>query len=206
MKKEEKYDIKKYILLYKNVIREIICLLIRKGVMPMADLQILRKKMEELIKEFQIIFDDKNYKSGMFFGYVFNEIVNFPIEDVLSAIREKTIELDQLQEEAKKRKLLQIIIEGIFKQREIWWKKYEEEKHAYIVQCATNLEPDEVLEAKSLEQIRDICSDAIFCCRFLECGSRFINGAPQQVLPKELEQYEKVRNLLFEMKESISKN
>lgn len=162
--------------------------------------------MEELIKEFQIIFDDKNYKSGMFFGYVFNEIVNFPIEDVLSAIREKTIELDQLQEEAKKRKVLQILIEGIFKQREIWWKKYEEEKHAYIVQCATNLEPDEVLEAKSLEQIRDICSDASFCCRFLECGSRFINGAPQQVLPKELEQYEKVRNLLFEMKESISKN
>ena len=194
----------------KNVTRKIqktiICLLMKKGVMALADLQILREKGKELIKEFQIIFDDKNYKSGMFFGYVFNEIVNFPIEDVLSAIREKSIKLEKLQEEAKKRKVLQILIEGIFKQREIWWKKYEEEKYEYIVQCATNLEPDEVLEAKSLEQIRDICSDASFCCRFLECGSRFINGAPQQVLPKELEQYEKVRNLLFEMKESISKN
>ena len=51
----------------------------KKGVMVMADLQILREKEKELIKEFQIIFDDKNYKSGMFFGYVFNEIVNFPI-------------------------------------------------------------------------------------------------------------------------------
>ncbi len=121
----------------------------KKGVMAMADLQILREKREELIKEFQIIFDDKNYKSGIFFGYVFNEIVNFPIEDVLSAIREKSIELGQLQEEAKKRKVLQIIIEGIFKQREIWWNKYREEKNAYLLQCATNLEPDEVLEAKS---------------------------------------------------------
>lgn len=172
----------------------------------MADLQILRKKGEELIKEFQIIFDDKNYKSGIFFGYVFNEIVNFPIEDVLSAIREKTIELEELQEEAKKRKLLQIIIEGIFKQREIWWNKYREEKNAYILQCATNLEPDEVLAAKSLEEIRAICTDASFCCRFLECANRFINGDPQQVLPKELEQYERIRNLLFEMKELISKN
>lgn len=196
--------------MYKNVTRKIqktiICLLMKKGVMALADLQILREKGKELIKEFQIIFEDKNYKSGMFFGYVFNEIVNFPIEDVLSAIQEKSIKLEKLQEEAKKRKVLQILIEGIFKQREIWWKKYEEEKYEYIVQCATNLEPDEVLEAKSLEQIRDICSDASFCCRFLECGSQFINGAPQQVLPKELEQYEKVRNLLFEMKESISKN
>ena len=174
--------------------------------MAMADLQILRKKEEELIKEFQIIFDDRNYKDGIFFGYVFNEIVNFPIEDVLSAIREKTIELEQLQEEAKKRKALQRIIEGIFKQREIWWNKYREEKNAYILQCATNLEPDEVLEAKSLEKIRAICTDASFCCRFLECENRHINGNPQQVLPKELEQYERVRNLLFEMKESISKN
>ena len=178
----------------------------KKGVMVMADLQILREKEKELIKEFQIIFDDKNYKSGMFFGYVFNEIVNFPIEDVLSAIREKSIELEQFQKEAKKRKALQTIIEGIFKQREIWWNKYREEKNANIKQCTTNLEPDEVLGAKSLEQIRAICSDASFCRCFLECGNRFINGDPQQVLPKELEQYEKVRNLLFEMKESISKN
>lgn len=171
----------------------------------MADLQILREKGKELIKEFQIIFDDKNYKSGMFFGYVFNEIVNFQIEDVLRAIREKSIELEKLQEEAKKRKVLQILIEGIFKQRKIWWNKYKEEKDAYIVQCATNLEPDEVLKAQSLEQIRAICSDASFCRRFVECGNRFINGDPQQVLPKELEQYERVRNLLFEMKEAISK-
>ena len=174
--------------------------------MAMADLQILRKKEEELIKEFQIIFDDKNYKSGIFFCYVFNEIVNFPIEDVLSENQEKSIELEQLQEEAKKRKALQRMIEGIFKQREIWWNKYREEKNAYILQCATNLEPDEVLEAKSLEKIRAICTDAIFCRRFLECGNRHINGDPQQVLPKELDQYERVRNLLFEMKELISKN
>lgn len=172
----------------------------------MADLQILREKRKELIKEFQIIFDDKNYKSGIFFCYVFNEIVNLPIEDVLSAIQEKSIELEKLQEEAKKRKLLQIIIEDIFKQREIWWNKYKEEKHAYIVQCATNLEPDEVLKAKSLETIRAICIDASFCCGFLKCGNQFINGIPQQVLPKELEQYERVRNLLSEMKEAISKN
>lgn len=177
----------------------------KKGVMAMADLQILREKGKELIKEFQIIFDDKNYKSGMFFGYVFNEIVNFPIEDVLRTIREKSIELEKLQEEAKKRKVLQILIEGIFKQRKIWWNKYKEEKDAYIVQCATNLEPDEVLKAQSLEQIQAICSDASFCRRFVECGNRFINGDPQQVLPKELEQYERVRNLLFEMKEAISK-
>lgn len=178
----------------------------KKGVMAMADLQILRKKREELIKEFQIIFDDKNYKSGMFFGYVFNEIVNFPIGYVLSAIQEKSIELENLQEEAKTRKVLQIIIEGIFKQRENWWNKYKEEKHAYILQCATNLEPDEVLKAKSLETIRAICIDASFCCSFLECVDQLINGAPQQILPKELEQYDRIRNLLFELKEVISKN
>lgn len=172
----------------------------------MADLQILREKIAELTKMLQIIFDDKNYKSGIFFGYVFNEIVNFPVEDVLSAIQERSIELEQLQEEAKKRKVLQIIIEGIFKPRKIWWNKYKEEKKAYIMQCATNLEPDEVLESKSLEQIRDICLDASFCCHFLEYGNRFINVIPQQILPKELEQYERVKKLLFEMKESISNN
>lgn len=171
----------------------------------MADLQILREKREELIKEFQIIFDDKNYKSGIFFGYVFNEIVNFPIEDVLSGIKEKSIELKKLQEEAKKRKVLQKIIEDIFKQREIWWNKYKEEKHSYILQCATNLEPDELLKAKSLEIIRNICVDARFCSSFVECGNRFVYGVPQQILPKELEQYERVRKLLLEMKEEISR-
>ncbi len=176
--------------------------------MAMADLQILQEKIKELIKEFQIIFDNENYKSGMFFGYVFNEIVNFPTEDVLSAIQEKSIELEKLQEEAKKRKVLQILVEGIFKSREIWQNKYKEEKHAYIVQCATNLEPDEVLKAKSLEQIRAICLDAIFCrhlnatlcCHLLGCENRLINGEPQQVLPAELEQYERVKKLLLEMK------
>ncbi len=169
----------------------------------MDNLQILREKEKQLIKEFQIIFDDKNYKSGMFFGYVFNEIVNFPIEDVLSAIKNKSIELEKFQATAKRRKVLQLLIENILKQRKIWWDKYKEEKHAYLVQCATNLEPDEVLNANSLNQIREICSDARFCHKLVECGNRFIYNTPQQVLPKELEQYEKVRNLLFEIKKSL---
>lgn len=155
----------------------------------------LRNKLRELILLFQKMFRE-HYAEGMFFGYVFNQIVNFFPEDLL----DKEISIEEIHQEAEKRERLQKIIEQIFKKQGNWWEIFQKEEKAYIIECMANITPKEILRITSVEQARKIALDAIFCRKL--CFRR--NSITQQTPPEELLIYDKVIELLLEIKELIS--
>lgn len=161
----------------------------------------LRNKVQELIHLLQKMFCE-SYSDGMFFGYIFNQIVNFLPEELL----DKEILIEEIHHEAEKREKLQKIIEYIFKKQGNWWDVFQKEEMVYAIAYMENITPKEVLKITSVEQAEERANDAIFC-RGIDSEIIFSlvgNTISQQTLPEELFIYDKVSELLLEIKELIS--